>query len=321
MGSYFENREQCPCCLSTNHKTIYQISYSDPSIRKYFHELYENLGPGVEFEYLEGADYVVQECGECGALFQRDVPGTELMERLYEHWLDPKTLFDIYRSERNARYFRSAANQIAMAIDATRRLPANVKFLDFGMGWGYWSAIAKGFGCDVYGCELSDARTENANRLGIKVLAPEEIEGMKFDVINVEQVLEHLVTPYDLLVDLKQVLDIGGVIRTSVPHCADLKHRLSIADWGAPFNGKNSLNDIAPLQHINFFSNDSLLVMGRKAGLEKFRNTDGSRVKNQLRNVKYKAHDMKRYIERSILKGKVKSPNVSSALFCHAEES
>jgi len=48
-----------------------------------------------------------------------------------------------------------------------------------------------------------------------------------------------------------------------------LKHIMSIWDWEAPKGSgcENSLNAVAPLQHINCFDRDVLVTMAGKAGL------------------------------------------------------
>jgi len=228
----------------------------------------------------------------------------------------PRLHIQRYQLNRSAQYFRNLANQITYAIDAVSKKPADVKFLDFSMGWGNWMTIAKAFGCDVYGSEFSPARIKHAEKLGIKVLNPEEIRGMKFDVINIEQVLEHLVNPCDVLKELKQSLNKRGVIRAGVPRCANLKYRLSIANWGSTIHGENSLNDIAPLQHINFFSGESLLTSGRMAGLEIFSEKNAHQagiIKRNLRNVK-------QWLGNVFLNGQEEQLNVDRAFFCHANE-
>ena len=72
-----------------NFRTIYQSEYDKPPIKDYLEDFYSPQGM-VEFEYLEGASYVLCECNVCGLIFQRDIPNDSLMERLYERWIDPE---------------------------------------------------------------------------------------------------------------------------------------------------------------------------------------------------------------------------------------
>jgi hypothetical protein len=44
---------------------------------------------GVEFEYLQGARFVLQQCRTCGLIFQGQIGNDVLMHKLYEEWIDP----------------------------------------------------------------------------------------------------------------------------------------------------------------------------------------------------------------------------------------
>jgi len=250
--------------------TLRSVPYIKPPIHDHLKRYYASIGKGVEFEYLDGSSYVLGECAECGLIFQKEIPNPELMARLYERWLDPEILRELERNERGTRYALEIASEIANVIDFLARPPSKVAFLDFGMGWGAWCLMAKGFGCDAYGTDLSDARSNNARQSGINVLRRDQLAHHRFDFINAEQVFEHLADPHGTLIELAAILKPGGVLRIGVPPGWDIKRRLRVWDWNAPDGSPNSLNAVAPLQHINCFSFRSLVIAGRKAGLREF---------------------------------------------------
>ena len=146
--------------------------------------------------------------------------------------------------------------------------PSSVAFLDFGMGWGKWCFLAKAFGCETYGLELSEERRQHGIQSGITVLGWDDLTTQKFDFINAAQVFEHVTEPLDTLKALVASLNPGGIVRIGVPRGWDIKRRLKIWDWKLPDTHPDSLNPVAPLQHINCFSFRSLEAMGRLAGLE-----------------------------------------------------
>ena len=265
---YFAIRETCPGCKSEQSVKLVDFDYTSPPISDYLTHFYSPLGPGVDFKYLAGSRYRVDECQACGLIYQREIPNDELMEMLYEHWLDADILRPIEQGERTVTFYMGCTAEIARVLNYFGKPPATVKFLDFGMGWGNWCLIAKGFGCDVYGTELSDTRLRNAAPLGINSVRWEELPNYQFDFINAEQVFEHLAQPLDTLIHLKRALRPGGILRLGVPPGLEIKRRLAVGDWLAPESSPNSLNDIAPLQHINCFNFDAMVTMGRLAGLE-----------------------------------------------------
>jgi 2-polyprenyl-3-methyl-5-hydroxy-6-metoxy-1,4-benzoquinol methylase len=138
-------------------------------------------------------------------------------------------------------------------------------------GGGAWALMVKGFGCNSYGCELSDDKINYAQSNGINTLTWDEIPRYNFDFINTEQVFEHLANPLETLTYLKSSLKVNGIIKISVPTANNIKRRLSLMDWSASKGTKNSLNPVAPLEHINCYSRTSLVRMANIAGLEEIK--------------------------------------------------
>ncbi len=266
-NSFFKKRESCPACRSKDHSTLYSCSYIDPTLRTYLESFYNPQGK-IEFEYLKDASYVLEECSDCGLVFQNEIPNDFLMTKLYEEWIDPKMALKGAETARLDDHYSGYAREIMMLIAYFETVPRQMRFLDFGMGWGDWCMMAKGFGCDCYGTELSGTRIEYAKSHGVHVLNWEEIIDSRFDVINLEQVLEHIPEPLKTLCYLRRALKAQGLIKVSVPDGGDIKKRLKICDWTAPKGSKNSLNVVSPLEHINCFSRRAITRMVDMAGFE-----------------------------------------------------
>ena len=261
---YFVNRNICPGCHSVQHRTLYAGDYLAPPIKSYLEAFYAPQG-GIEFEYLSEARYILEECLECGLIYQAEIPNDFLMTKLYDQWIEPAKVFG---DDDDLGSYAEYAQEVMMLVAWLRHTPAPPKFLDFGMGWGRWLRMAGAFGGDVYGTELSASRIAYAQSEGIKVIAWDEIPEHRFDFINTEQVCEHLPQPLETLRYLAASLRPNGLIKISVPNGSDFKRRLKAADWTAPKFSRNSLNAAAPLEHINCFNYQSLLRMADLAGLK-----------------------------------------------------
>lgn len=222
----------------------------------------------MEFEYLRGATYVLCECNVCGMIFQRDIPNETLMERLYEHWMDPKKVFSRHQKQDSLEDYSYYAQEMMQIVSYFNNVPSSLSFFDFGMGWGKWALMAKAFGCESYGTELSEARIAYAKSNGIKIIKWDEIPHHRFDFINTEQVFEHIPEPLKTLRYLKTALKTDGILKVSVPTANDMERRLKIMDWKSPKGSTNSLNPVAPLEHINFFRKSSLVRMTEEAEME-----------------------------------------------------
>jgi 2-polyprenyl-3-methyl-5-hydroxy-6-metoxy-1,4-benzoquinol methylase len=222
----------------------------------------------IEFEYLDGASFILSECNDCGLVFQQETPNDFLMFKLYEEWIDPQLAYQRFLKGRNLVKQERCAGEIMMLIKYFKRSPDQLKFLDFGMGWSKWCLMAKAFCCEVYGTELSQARVEHANQLGVSILNWDELPDHQFDFINTEQVFEHIPKPLETLKHLTYALKPNGLIKISVPDGTGIKKPLKVGDWYASSTSKNSLVPVRPLEHINCFNHSSIVRMAERSGLE-----------------------------------------------------
>ena len=293
QNDHFITRKACPCCGASGGAVLLDRPFCEAPIRGYLEEFYGPQG-GVEFDWLQGAHYTLVECPECGMIYQKHIGDDATMERLYDRWIDPLKAFAIYDGVHPPAHFIELGRQIGNVLEVLGKNPREVSCLDFGMGWGHWCRVARGFGCQVWGTELSTARIASAKEQGLRVLPWDEIPKMQFDLINTEQVFEHLPDPHETLVYLAAALRPGGLIRISVPDGWDIKRRLRVGDWHAAKGSRNSLNPVAPLEHINCFNHDTIVRLAKRAGLvervvpEHFATTLVDGIKGLVRPLAYR---------------------------------
>ena len=169
--TYVIQRKSCPACRSTRHKSIYECGFLEAPIRDYLSSFYSSQG-GIAFEYLEGAKFVLDECFDCGMVFQREIPNSLLMKKLYEEWIDPEKAFEIRLGRNDFGTYSRYAREVIMLICYFRTSkPSQLRFLDFGMGWGYWLRMAEAFGCDSYGTEVSESRIKHVKSKGMTIIS------------------------------------------------------------------------------------------------------------------------------------------------------
>ncbi len=267
MNAHFVRRTGCPGCGAPAARELLRASYTAPPISDYLVSFYSAQG-GVDLELLEGGEYALSECGGCGLLYQTEIPGPELSLKLYEEWIDPQKAFELYEAPRDLGYFLTLTGEIANLVAHLGAAPSGVDVLDFGMGWGWWCRAALGLGCRAYGVELSPTKAEHAAACGVRVLRWDEVPERRFDVVNADQVFEHIPEPLETLRSLGRALKPGGLLKVAVPDGRGVKRNLGRGDWLAPAGSPRSLNPVAPLEHVNCFDRRALLAMARRAGLE-----------------------------------------------------
>lgn len=266
MNEFFVRRSHCPCCQSPEGIELCRAPYTEGPLRDYLVSFYSAQGT-IDLEYLDEQEYILIECPGCGLIYQKEIPGELLMQKLYEEWIDPRKVFELVEKRRTIGYFSGLSAEVVSVVRQLGRPPMQLQFLDFGMGWGHWCRAAQAFGCTVYGAELSAARIDYARQTGIRVIDYEEISKLRFDFINTEQVFEHLTEPRETLAHLKQSLKVDGILKISVPDGGDIRQRLKKWNWQAPKYTVESLNPVAPLEHLNCFNRDSLSRLARECGL------------------------------------------------------
>lgn len=212
MKKYLKRRDVCPLCGNQRISTLYSVDYQSPDIKGYLTAFYEQQGI-FEHEYLEDASYTLCECEECGFLFQQEIPGNELSERIYEHWISPQIALEQELHKLDLKQFRYFSNDLLKVVHSFQKPMREIAVLDFGMGWGTTLQILKSMGCSVFVLEISESRIAYATANGITVLSWEQMKSMQFDYIHTYQVFEHLENPR---VTFSELLDCLGRVDTFV---------------------------------------------------------------------------------------------------------
>ncbi|NJO07119.1 MAG: class I SAM-dependent methyltransferase, partial [Chloroflexaceae bacterium] len=239
-------RLTCAVCGATHSTTLLDHTFCDPPVWEFLESYYAGR---VEPEMLTGGRFTVSQCRVCGFIWQRYILDDAGMTALYEHWIDPRESLN-KKVHANARLFLDYAHQMRLiAALFPDKAPDSIRLLDFGMGWGYWCQAAQAFGYRVVGQEFAQTRLDYARVHGVPVVCSlAELTGQSFDVINAEQVFEHIPQPLATLEALAALLAPGGVIRIAVPNGSDIVRKLRATNWQA---SKDALH---PLEHINCFT-------------------------------------------------------------------
>ena len=173
--------------------------------------------------------------------------------------------FDVAERDRQWKNigFDSKLQMLESAIDSakTRRI------LDIGSGPGHFLLRAKERGWTAVGVEASPAAAECSRRLNIEVYEGyfNGREGLNlgyFNAIHMQHVLEHVPDPADLLRRLTELLLPGGAICLEVPNDFSIVQEVLHTEMNFPAWW------VAPPEHLNFFSRDSLTLLLRSSGYE-----------------------------------------------------
>lgn len=240
------SRLACPLCDSNEKEELLSLPYTEHCLQEFLQDYYKgraNLG------ILTDNNYTINQCQQCGGMWQRDVLDEAGMNDLYGRWIDPAES----ESKRN-----DARRRLQLARYCARLLklfpnPDKALLLDFGAGWGDWCEMARAFGFQVHAAEMSSERVDEIRRKGIEAFVPPNCPSANYNFIHLQQVLEHVPDPRSLISHLTKKLEDRGYIQIGVPNGRRIA---SLAGTPRELFKKGPAQ---PLEHINIFTRKSLI--------------------------------------------------------------
>lgn len=158
----------------------------------------------------------VYACGDCGLRWV-EPRNKEKIHSLYnERYYKNDTLKTGYQDywKHRKRYKKEAKNMLRI-VDKVKGLNG-LRILDIGCGFGYLLAEAKKYKCQVEGVEISAyARKMAKEKFGLNIFS--NIACLNyfkpiFDVVFLIGTIEHLISPKEMLLNIKKILKQDGLL-------------------------------------------------------------------------------------------------------------
>ncbi|HLZ64705.1 MAG TPA: class I SAM-dependent methyltransferase [Aliidongia sp.] len=184
-------------------------------------------------------------------------------EELSEHYRNkyyqqPQGTFAPAYTEEELAYFHNVAK---VAAETSTALRVERTLLDLGCGEGYFAKAFKTFGWDVSCCDYSEYGIKKHNEDLLPFFSAGDIyesiarykeQHKRFGLINLQNVLEHVMDPVEILTEIKHILGDGSSLRIRVPNDYS-DFQLELVKRGCT---KNTW--FAPPEHLSYFNNDGL---------------------------------------------------------------
>jgi 2-polyprenyl-3-methyl-5-hydroxy-6-metoxy-1,4-benzoquinol methylase len=157
------------------------------------------------------------------------------------------------------RYFRNIA-RVAHAISTKLGLEATL--LDLGCGEGFFSKAFHDFGWKVSCCDFSEfgIKRHNADLLPFfssgdvyKSIEKYKAKNNVFGMINLQNVMEHVIDPVGLITDIKPLLGKNSALRIRVPNDYS-DFQLALVEKGYTTN-----TWFSPPDHLSYFNKKALI--------------------------------------------------------------
>ncbi len=236
----------CNLCHSTRYKVLYQRKSSPTIIKRKYRISEANLIPPER----------IVKCLDCGLIFANPRIHSHDIIAAYSDMEDDES----YLKEEMGR--RMAAHLLLKKIKKFK-LQGN-KLLDIGCSIGFFLDEARKMGWNVSGVEISKWAVKYAKeKLSLTVhhasLEDAKLPDNHFDVVIMQDTIEHLLNPRETLLEIKRILKPGGIVYVNTPNIDSFVSRILQAKWW----GINQF-------HLYYFSNCTLGKLLANTGFHDF---------------------------------------------------
>ena len=200
-----------------------------------------------------GGDYAY--CNNCTHIFLKKSLIPEKLIQFYTEY--PTSSLDWHKNE--SEFYRKIYNH---GLDSLQNSFRSGTLLDVGCSSGYFLSIAQERDFTTYGVEPNELEADYAIQNNINIIGKtiDDIpDSLKFDVITMWDVLEHISNPVEFIRKLKTYLTDKGVIFVQIPTCDSLAARI-MRDKCNMFDGIEHLTSLVPTALISALSKRDLAL-------------------------------------------------------------
>ena len=229
--------------------------------------------------------YRLFQCRNCGHIQVWPLPSQQVLSRLYSPKQEYFTAKDINLAT------TSNAEAKRMLTQCSKMLKKPGRALEIGSNNGELLYHLCGLGWKVFGIEVNRFGVEIAMRHGIQtfhgVLEDARLDEECFDLVIVNDVIEHLTMPNRTINIISKLLRPGGIVIVSTPNANCGFSQAS--QWLARFTiGLIPWSQSEPPYHLHYFSSRTIAILLKRFGLKPFSFEYRSiRLLRQLGNVGY----------------------------------
>jgi 2-polyprenyl-3-methyl-5-hydroxy-6-metoxy-1,4-benzoquinol methylase len=195
--------------------------------------------------------FPIVECGACRFIYADQLPDTEFLHRVYDQVIDS----DLARRDNlSPAQVAAKMDSIATLLRLAGTPTEPLRVLDYGCGFGATLALlaAVGLGVQAVGYETSAGRLADLQARGLTATGDvgELMARGPFDIVILDNVLEHVPHPRETVAAIEQACAAGALLYVSVPE-TDRQRVLAqqrVADAGGAID-----MDVNPWEHLNYF--------------------------------------------------------------------
>jgi hypothetical protein len=246
---------ECPVCGGVG----YLVVQAGGDARERFAAYSRVKYGGLMDTWLEQLELAIDRCTTCGHYWYRQQPDGAQLQAMYDAGrpLKPDSVTS-----------REPTSQMVEEMRRLHRVAGgepDLSLLDYGSGFGRWARAATLVGFRVTAYEPSHSRGKEEDEVAFLWESnPKALTGRTFDIINIEQVLEHVSDPLAVMSSIRQMCSSQTLVRVTVPNIDRCHEGRRIWEvW--PFDGRKP-HTMAPFEHLHGFTYSSLRRLAQRTG-------------------------------------------------------
>ena len=156
-------------------------------------------------------------------------PTQKELEDYYQsnYYQEAKGSYELEYDDEEIKYFKNKISEGAFVAEQNFTENSGRRFLDVGCGEGWAVKLFKDKGWEVTGLDYSGYGCEKFNPDCLENLMVGDVyynlrglisEGKKYDLVFLDNVLEHVLDPEELVNELKKVMVPSGILAVDVPN-------------------------------------------------------------------------------------------------------
>lgn len=196
-----------------------------------------------------GFDYY--KCG-CEVIYVNPVLRNQIF---HSNLYNENSYTEVMKSKAN---FRLDTLRFKYGLQLIKTKLKKKRVLDIGCGFGFFLDEARKQGWDVYGSEINKECIKILNKKNISCINFDEENSIKFDLITLWTVFEHIINPNNFFAKVSRMLKKNGKILINIPNVNSLSARIMHSECSM-FHGH---------QHLNFYSPKTLTKFLRINGFK-----------------------------------------------------
>ncbi len=188
-----------------------------------------------------------------------------------KYYQEGKGSYELEYSKDELSYFRAKLEQRWFVLQKALSMHGRSgRMLDVGCGEGYALSFFREKGWAVCGLDFSSAGVESKNPSCKDALLTGDIfdllnneisAGKEYDIVWLQNVLEHVLDPVDLLQSLRKIVAKDGVAVVTVPNDCSITQQAALSRGHI-----DTAFWVAPPDHLSYFDKDSLKNIAEHTG-------------------------------------------------------